>query len=115
MNTKERRHKKVYLCNTCIWRLRPRDHEFEVRLDYKDPCGLTPEWAVLWFGILFSRVKPQQWLPGSDGCFGGISQHGGGSSHGKCSADGALETEGSHVQEQGSLVLEVIGSRCAPM
>lgn len=44
----------------------------------------------------------------------GVSQPGGGSSPGERAADGALESGGSQVQEQGSLALEVTGSRCAP-
>lgn len=44
----------------------------------------------------------------------GVSQPGGGSSPGERAADGALESGGSKVQEQGSLALEVTGSRCAP-
>lgn len=78
-------------------------------------CGFTPGWTGLRFDTLYPTSKPHNgYLGVMDDITLGISQPGGGASHGKYSTDEALESEGSHVQEQGSPVLEVIGSRCAP-
>lgn len=71
---------------------------------------------MLRFGTLYPTSKSHNgYLGVMDDITLGIPQPGGGSFHGKYSADEALESEGSHVQEQGSLVLRGYRLQMCPM